>query len=68
MEYHPGTIKSMNAWTPAIKYCIPTLSSKLLHYFTQNSANRVEIHSLSALSFPQHSCHLSLMCKYMQVS
>lgn len=33
MEYHPGTIKSMNAWTPAIKYCIPTVHSKLLQFF-----------------------------------
>lgn len=33
MEYHPGAIKSMNAWTPAIKYCIPTLHSKLLQFF-----------------------------------
>lgn len=66
MEYHPGAIKSMNAWTPAIKYCIPTLHSKLI--FPQNSAIRVEIHGLSTLSFSQHSCLLSLMCKCMQVS
>lgn len=61
MEYHPGTIKSMNAWTPAIKYCIPTLHSNyyifFISKFSKQSGNTQPQRTLiptALLSFVSH--------------
>lgn len=58
MEYHPGAIKSMNAWTPAIKYCSPTLHSKLLQFF-------LKIRQSEWKHTPQHTLILTALLSFV---
>lgn len=65
MEYHPGAIKSMNAWIPAISTAFQHSIQK--YYFFSKTQQSEWKYMASA-----HSLHntpvCSLLCKYMQVS
>lgn len=65
MEYHPGAIKSMNAWIPAIS---TAFQHAIQNVFFLSKTQQSEWKYMASTHSLYNTPVCSLLCKYMQVS